>query len=233
MSVAVNASYFSGYSVAQFASAACGKVQEVLVNGLSDMEVMIKHAKVMDAFIGVQKEFFSVEPGVTEGAFQASLKQFKGWNALMTISRSVKETAEKVASFFKERTYRLAIDSIGMLAGIVSKAYDVASFLENQIAVPAMKGVSDAWKNTSFQALLVGSFARGTLAGEKVLSSIRGEAGFNDGVKNTLKVLDSVGGATLSAAILTGQSAQLTAVASAVSAASKLSEYYWSNVFTK
>lgn len=214
-----------------------GRGVKAVSKDLCDMTNMITHAKAMDAFISVKETFFGMETTASESMFKGSLKHLKGWNSVMTIADSALETASKVSAFVTNATVQRATDLVSGLTGLINKAYDVASFLENQIAVPFFNGISKAYESVHFQALALGSCARAAIAGERLVSYTfqtdlfeKGAVGTDAAVKNGLKLGESLAALSLAGSILTGAGSKAIVASSAIGAACKLSEYYWSNI---
>lgn len=217
-----------------------GKAFCVLMNDMSNTNTLIMECKLLEAASGVADVFFSVQTNALDG-FKGALKTLKGWNALGTLPTTVKQTVRAVNSCMQERIFPrfvgAFVDCIGRASVIVNKTYDVASFLENQIAVPFFKGVSAAYKSTHFQALGIGSMARLVSSSERLISYSVGGDLFGQGqvsgygaVNYGFKTVESVSSVVFAGSMLMGGGAQLTTAASAVGAFSKGVEYVWTNI---
>lgn len=217
-----------------------GRAFVVLMNDMSNTNVLIMQCKVLEAAAGVADVFFSVKTTALDG-FKGAFKTLKGWNALGTLPTTVKETVRAINGCIQERIFPRFIgafvDCIGRSSVVVNKTYDVASFLENQIAIPFFKGVSAAYKSTHFQALGIGSMARLVSSSERLISYSVGGDLFGQGqvsgygaVNYGFKTVESVSSVVFAGSMLMGGGAQLTTAASAVGAFSKGVEYVWTNI---
>ncbi len=212
------------------------KAAGVFTKDLADMEKMTTHAKIIDAYFSVQSTFFSVENKHAEG-FKGALKTLKGWIALGTLPKQIKETQEKVEVCFKYFYGALILDAVAAIGTLVNKSYDAANFLEKQLGLSYFAGVTDRFASTHFGFLGLASSARLLTAGEKVVSYFIDSHVFScsrpdfDGcVKNGLKVVENLSTVVFASAMIYGGSNQLKTATSAISAFAKGAEYYWSNV---
>lgn len=238
--VANNKSYFSSAcdkicAVRTYMHAQGNNVVTVLSKDLGDMEKMITHGKVIDAYFSMQSTFFSIESACAE-SFKASLKTLKGWVALGTLPKQVLETKEKIEKCFKNLTAYATLDCSAAIGTLVNKSYDAAGLLE-KLNISYFAGVTQRFASTHFGCLGLAAFSRLTMAGERVASYYRNadffelkRVDFNSCVSNGLKVVENISTGVFAGAMLFGGTNELRTATSAIGAFAKGAEYYWSKV---
>lgn len=199
------------------------------------VDTLIKHGKVIDAFNSVSDVFFSTKMPYAD-SFKESFKTLKGYNALATLPQQAIVTARNVYYFVTRATFNNMKFCIGSVAGLINKAYDAASFLEKEIAVPFFKGVSEKWKATHFQAIGVGAALRFMNAAPEAIISLRDKHLLDSLTYHSgpiFQTIESLSSVVFAGSILMGAGAQITTAASAIGAFTKGAEYYWTGAYKK
>lgn len=227
--------YGMGQGVVSFVcntSVQAGKVFSVLNKDVQDLETAIMLGKVGDVVITAKETLGFGKATSSEKAYQGVVGTLDGWNALKTFPDAVLETKEKVSDFFIKKTYAIAMDCVSAVTGLFNATCDVVGFLENQLALPFFKGVSDILETSNFQALAAGATARASIAAERVFSYLSGKGGVSDKdmVNNVLDLTKNMGDLGLAVSMLTGANKVALVGASSISAASKLAKYGFSKI---
>ena len=192
---------------------------DVISKGLCEMDTLIKHGKLVEAFCSVSDVFFSAKMPF-EDNFKGALKTLKGWNALGGLPKQIMATTTKIYQLVAEKSFNAFMACTAAVAGSINKTYDAASFLEKQIGIPFFAGISDSYKTTHFQAVGVGAAVRFTNAAPSVVHNPAAR----------FQAVESLAGMVFAGSILAGGGAQLTTAASAVGAVTKGIEYIWKNI---
>lgn len=200
------------------------------------VDTLIKHGKVIEAFNSISDVFFSTKMPYAD-TFKELFKTLKGCNALATLPQQAITTARNVYCFVTSLTLNNMKFCIGSAAGLINKAYDAASFLEKEIAVPFFKGVSEKWKATHFQAVGVGAAIRFMNAAPAAMYSLSHES-LRDSLGSyrsgpIFQTIESLSSMVFAGSILTGAGAQIATAASAIGAFTKGAEYYWTGAYNK
>ncbi len=220
------------FNIVSNASSQAGRAFSVLNEDVKDLETVIMLGKVGDVVITAKETLGFGKATSSEKAFQGVLGTLDGWNALKTFPDAILETKEKVSEFFMKKTCSIAMDCVSAVTGLFNAACDVIGFLENQLAIPFFKGISDMVEVSNFRALAVGATARASIAAERVFSYVsgKGDVSHKDLVNNALDLTKNMGDLGLAVTILTGASKTALVGASSVSAACKLAKYGFSKI---
>lgn len=196
-----------------------GRAYEVIPSDLCQMDKLIMYAKVVEAVNSVADVFFSTKIPFADN-FKGALRTLKGWNALGGLPQQIKDTIDKMHGFLRAPGCFFR-ESIGAVTGLINKAYDAASFLENQIAIPFFKGVSEQYKSTHFSALGVGALNRLIQ-----LIQLQSYSGLQIS-PCTFAIVENLSSVVLASSMLMGGGSQVTAAASALGAFAKGAGYCW------
>lgn len=195
------------------------RVADRVSKDLCEMNILIMGGKVAEAFSSVADVFFSAKMPCDDN-FRGALKTLKGWSSLGSLPRQVMVTAQEVYYLFKVQTFNALMSCVSKGAAVINKAYDAASFLEKQIAIPFFAGVTDLYKKTNFQAVGVGAAIR-------FISAVP-LMGYSSSA--TLQAVESAASMVFSGTMLMGGSAQLATAASATGAFAKGLDYFWTRI---
>jgi hypothetical protein len=193
-----------------------------LTKDLADTKTLIAHLKSFDIIVSIGATFYGRAATSVEESIRGSLK---GWNAIGTMSEDIQKLSENVTACLKETTFRAIAECASLTSGVINKTYDIVSFLENQITVPVLKGMSDRYKDVHMQALGVGSAVRAFFAGEKVVAYLQGKGDWKDGWKSICDLTGTIGSFALSVASLGGFGSRCILASSALSTLSQSVKY--------
>ncbi len=205
---------------AQYVYDRTAKVADRLSRDLCEMNTLIMGGKIVEAFSSIADVFFSVKMPCDDN-FRGAVKTLKGWSALGSLPRQVMMTAQGVYNLAMDLTFNALMGCVSNGAAVINKAYDAASFLEKQIAIPFFAGVTDLYRKTNFQAVGVGATIRFVSALPRVEYSSFAR----------LQAVESAASMVLAGTMLAGGSSQLATAASATGAFAKGLGYFSSRIF--